>query len=177
MQVDEVQSRYQSIRSECNEMESILSKTPMSRAAEGILITNLDPTAKRLHVRQQTGHGILIMISLALNAILQTCKPPDSDSELLAFEADRLIDQAINLAEQAMQYRPLAASATPMCLIVAWAVADDAFKQERLQELLEEYQQDFASVRWRDQAVKVKTRLRGHPHGTANSDPISIVIT
>ncbi|KAJ4395883.1 hypothetical protein N0V93_000098 [Gnomoniopsis smithogilvyi] len=177
MQFDEVQSRYQSIRNDCDVLEALLSQTPMTRAAGGILTSDLAPPAKRLHVRQQTGHGILIMIALALNAVLYTHKPLGVDLALLAVEADELIDQAINLAEKAMQYRPLAASATPMCLVVAWAVTDDVLKQERLQQLLDEYQQDFASVRWREQAFKMKTRLRGIARGVAEPDPIAIVIT
>lgn len=116
------------------------------------------------------------MIALALNVTLQKHKPPSADLAQLAVEADELIDQAINLAENAMQYRPLAASATPVCLMVAWAVTDDLSKQKRLEELLDEYQQDFTSVKWREQAVKVKTRLRNLPPGVAIAEPVSIVI-
>lgn len=174
MDLDEVQSKYDHVRNDSSKLEAILSKAPMTRSPEGILITNLATPAKRLHVRQQTGHGILVMIALAFNSILQTHNSSASDRATLAFEADNLVDQALTLAKQAMQYRPLAASATPMCLIVAWAVTDDAAKQERLEELLDEYQKDFASVRWRDEAVKVRARLRSQQ---LDAEPISMVIT
>lgn len=177
MHLSELQARYRSLKRDCDSMESILSKTPMTRSAEGVLITDLAPAAKRLHVRQQTGHGILLMIALALNAILQTHKPSNSDLSLLASEADNLVDQVIDLATQAMQYRPLAASATPICLIAAWAVTDDVFKQERLQGLLDEYQQDFASVRWRDQASGLKARLRGFTQASPNSESKLCILT
>lgn len=174
MDLAEVQCKYDHVRNNCAKLEAILSKAPISRSQEGILITNLPPTAKRLHVRQQTGHGILLMIALALNKILQTQNSSASDRSTLSLEADNLVDQVLTLAEQAMQYRPLAASATPLCLIVAWAVTDNALKQERLQELLDEYEKDFASVRWRDQAVKVKERLSNR---RLDTEPISMVIT
>lgn len=177
VQIAEVQSVYQSTRDECDKMESILSQIPMIRNAGGILITDMVLAAKRIHVRQQTGHGILLMIALTLNGILQTHKSCDSEGARLDLEADKMVDQVIGLAEQAMQYRPLAASATPMCLIVAWAVTNDALKQEKLQRLLDAYQEDFTSVRWQEQAIRVKARLRGPPHSLASAEPISITIT
>lgn len=177
MNIVEIQFIYQAIRGDCEKMEHVLSQIPMNRSAEGVLITDLDPVAKRLHVRQQTGYGILLMISLVLNVVLQTHKSSENDWLLLVLEADVLIDQVINLAEQAMQYRPLAASATPICLIVAWGVTDDVLKRQRLQELLDEYQNDFTSVRWQEQAIRVKTRLRTVSPGTLRAEPISIIIT
>lgn len=174
MDFAEVRSTYDHVRNDSSKLEAILSKAPMTRSPEGILITNLALPAKRLHVRQQTGHGILVMIALAFNSILQTHSSSASDRATLAFEAGNLVGQALTLAEQAMQYRPLAASATPLCLIVAWAVTDDVVNKERLEELLDEYQKDFASVRWRDQAVKVRARLRSQQ---LDAEPISMVIT
>lgn len=174
MDLAEAQSRYDHVRNDCAKLQAILSKTPMTRSPEGILVTNLAPAAKRLHVRQQTGHGILLMIALALNGCLQTHHSYATDETTLASEADGLVDQVITLAEQAMQYRPLAASATPVCLMVAWAVTDDPGKQDRLQELLDEYEKDFSSASWRNQAVKVRARLRSQH---LKSEPISIVIT
>lgn len=174
MDFAEVKSTYDHVRDDCSKLEALLSKAPMTRSPKGVLITDLAAEAKRLHVRQQTGHGILLMIALALNITLQTHNPSASDEATMTFEADNLVDQALTLAEQAMQYRPLAASATPLCLIVAWAVTQDVVKRERLQELLDEYEKDFASVRWRDQAVKVKERLRGR---RLDMEPISMVIT
>lgn len=174
MDLAEVQSRYDHVRNDCAKLQAILSKAPMTRSPEGIIVTNLAPAAKRLHVRQQTGHGILLTIALALNGSLQTHNTFATNGTTLAFEADSLVDQVLILAEQAMQYRPLAASATPSCLMVAWAVTDDPVKQNRLQELLDEYEKDFASARWRDQAVKIRAKLRS-PH--LNAEPISIVIT
>lgn len=157
--LDEIQSMYYALREECMKMEAILSQTPMTRSKEGILVACLPPPARRIHVRQQTSHGILLMITLAFKAILCAYEPPGVDCAAMGLEADILVQHVITLAEQAMQYRPLAASATPLCLMVAWAVTEDMLTRLRLERLLEEYQTDFPSARWQDQAQKVKAAL------------------
>lgn len=161
----EIRSIYQVVREECGDLEAILSQTPMTQAKEGRLITSLPPPARRLHLCQQTDHGILLMIAIALNATLRVHNFPCGSHPAMELESDTFVDHVITLAEQAMQYRPLAAGALPLSIMMAWAVGtDNALKQYRLEQLLNEYQTDFASVNWHEQAARVRARLGALPN-------------
>jgi hypothetical protein len=94
-----------------------------------------------------------------LNGILCVYEPLNLS---LAEESATFVDEVINLAENASQYRPLGSSSMPLCLVAALAATDDVMKQERLDKLLAEYQTDFASARWLDMAFLLRAKM-GNP--------------
>jgi hypothetical protein len=57
------------------------------------------------------------------------------------------------------QYRPLGAGFIPICLTAAWAATSDPDKQRRIQEMVLDYQRDFAGARWMDGATWLKDRF------------------
>jgi hypothetical protein len=142
---------YGVLRVDCAKIAGLLAAVPPTTTA------NLLPLpARRLQVRQQTSYGILLLLAIMGNGALRADDPTDS---ALEDEADLYVDEAITLAQQAAQYRPLGSSAMPLCLIAAWSVTDDVAKQAQLGELIAEYQSDFDSTNWLDLAVSVKPRL------------------
>lgn len=142
----EIETTYQRICGDCATMAAILATIPVVPAADGRLSTPLPLRARRLHVRWQTGYGILLSIAILLNRLLSIYRGPDSpDVSSLRDDRPGFVDGVILLAEQASQYRPLGSSATSLFLLAAYAVLEEGQddKRDRIEALLMEYQSDF----------------------------------
>lgn len=141
-------------------MAAILAQIPVVAGGDGRLTTPLPTRNRRLHVRWQTGYGILLFMAIVLNAMLRAYQGGAS-SPSLADESADFIANVLTLAEQALQYRPLGSSATPVYLVAAYAALEGGESESELVEaLLAEYQSDFKSARWLDMARMFRARLR-----------------
>ncbi len=98
------------------------------------------------------------MFALILNTQLRAFNIDDVLT--LVAESKALITETIILAEDATQYRPLGSSGIPLCLVCAWAGMNEASSRLRIEELLAEYQQDFAIARWMEMAVWMEQKLK-----------------
>ena len=101
---------------------------------------------RRLHVRRQTGYGTLLLLGMMASWALRAYEV----GNIHALELDKVmfIDEVVELAQQASQYRPLGSSAMPGFIKAAMIMTDDAAKKEVLEELLALYQSDFSSANW-----------------------------
>ena len=102
--------------------------------------------ARRIHARRQTGYGTLLLLGLMANWALSTFGMGDPRD--LELEKVMMIDEIVELAQEASQYRPLAASAMPGFVMAAKTMTDDAVKLARMEELLALYRSDFPSSNW-----------------------------
>lgn len=107
----------------------------VSATAEHTLI------ARRIHARRQTSYGTLLLLGLMANWTLSAFGI--GDPHALEAEKIALVDEVMELAQQASQYRPLAASAMPRFIMAAKTMTDDAARLARLEELLTLYRSDF----------------------------------
>lgn len=140
-------------------MAAILVQIPVVVAADGLLTTPLPTRTRRLHVRWQTGYGILLFMGIVLNALLRAYQGAAS-SPSLADDSAGFVANVLMLAEQALQYRPLGSSATPIYLVAAYAALESGGSEsERVEALLAEYQSDFEIARWLDMAQSFRTQL------------------
>lgn len=155
LKLPEIHSAYQVMRADCGKMKQAVSAV-FPVGLEGLPTTSLPLPLRRLHVRYQTGYGILLMLAITLNATLLTCNPYDQN---LVEESDTFVDEVIALAQQASQYRPLGSSATPLYLVAALVVLDGGPKQIEIEKLLAEYESDFESAIWLQMAHKFKVGL------------------
>ncbi|KAF5716034.1 hypothetical protein FMUND_6546 [Fusarium mundagurra] len=111
---------------------------------------HLDSLLHRLQVTET----IILTAALALNSLLRAAYPDDS---VFLLEASTLANELITLAKAVSQYRPLGASYIPPCLVAAWATTSSLETQkDDIEALLAEYQQDYARIKWMDQAVLPK---------------------
>jgi hypothetical protein len=101
----------------------------------------------------QTAHSVLLCVSLGCNAILLAFSPWDIG---LIEESTRYCDDVISLAKEVTPYRPLGASHFPLCLIAAYLTVTEPTKREELQDLLMDFQTDFAGAAWLNIAVKAR---------------------
>jgi hypothetical protein len=140
----DVQGNLPAIRSTHEVLRSDLAKVRALHSA----VSSLEPTlpARQIHARRQTAYGTLLLLGLMANWALSTFGIGDPRS--LKLEKDTLIDETMELAEQASQYRPLAASAMPGFLMAAKSMTDDAARLARLEDLLMLYQGDFPVSNW-----------------------------
>jgi len=127
----DIQSSYQVLRHDLVKMKALL----------------LASSAKHVHARRQTGYGTLLLLGLMANWALATFKigdQPTLESEKVFF-----IDEIMELAQEASQYRPLAASAMPGFIMAAKETTDetDTARRTRLEELLVLYQSDFPAAK------------------------------
>jgi hypothetical protein len=104
-------------------------------------ITN-PPLQLRLLVVYQTAYGILLALTILLNAILRAF---DDFNPTVIGEASYLPEQVITLAEQVSAYRPLGASYMPLALMVAWAATTIPEQRQKLGMYLVEWQGDFGA--------------------------------
>jgi hypothetical protein len=140
-------------------MAAILAQIPVVAGGDGLLTTPLPTRTRRLHVRWQTGYGILLFMAIVLNTMLRIYQGVAS-SPSLADESADFIASVLTLAEQAMQYRPLGSSATPVYLVAAYAALKGGESEsDRVEALLAEYQSDFRSARWLNMARIFRARL------------------
>ncbi|KAK3380844.1 hypothetical protein B0H63DRAFT_474464 [Podospora didyma] len=127
-----IQSTYEVLQNDLAKMKVLLSE-----ASE----TNLTLLARQIHARRQTGYGTLLLLGLMANWALSVFGI--GDPRALELEKATLVDEIMDLAQRASQYRPLAASAMPGFLMAAKTMTDDAARLARLEELLALYRSDF----------------------------------
>jgi len=113
----------------------------MKALLSGMSPSELTLAQRRIHVRRQTGYGTLLVLGMMANAALSAFGI--GDPHTLELERASLVDEVVELAQQAAQYRPLGSSATPGFITAARTMTNDAAKLERLHELLQAYQSDF----------------------------------
>jgi hypothetical protein len=124
------------------------------------IISQQGEASKTLHCRCQTAYGILLTFAIILNIILHSF---EADNAELVEQCANLVNQVIVLAEDASRYRPLGSSSMPLCLVSAWVATNEVSQRGRLEEILAEYQSDFAIARWMDVAAWLQKYLKKHP--------------
>lgn len=136
----DVQGNLPAIRSTRSTIRSDLAKVKALLSA----VSALEPTlaARRIHARRQTAYGTLLLLGLMANWALSMFGVGD-DPRALELEKAALIDELVELAQQASQYRPLAASAMSGFVVAAKAMTDDEVRLARLEEVLVLYRGDF----------------------------------
>ncbi|KAK0642181.1 hypothetical protein B0T16DRAFT_421144 [Cercophora newfieldiana] len=97
--------------------------------------------ARHIHARRQTSYGTLLLLGLMANWALRVFGI--GNPHALELEKAMLIDEIIDVAQGALQYRPLAASAMPRFIMAARMMADNKARLVRLEELLTLYRSDF----------------------------------
>lgn len=156
---------YEKIKADTARMGAVLDRLNPS-AAESKLPTNRLPLrVRKLHVRYQNSHAILLHIALTLHRGLdREGALGDSKTEDLDF----FVQESIKVTEQAMQYRPLGSSSVPFCLAIAYAVTEDESLLRKMESLLSVWESDFEVTRWVDCAIQTKSRMneRGWLHLT-----------
>ncbi|RFU78413.1 hypothetical protein TARUN_3814 [Trichoderma arundinaceum] len=95
----------------------------------------------KIRIQYQVSLGLLLGCALIFNGYLRAFGADDGH---MVKEADAMTNDAIKLAHNASQYRPLGASFIPLCLIPGWAATDDIVTQQRVIQALEIYQNDFS---------------------------------
>ncbi|KAF5026004.1 hypothetical protein F66182_1906 [Fusarium sp. NRRL 66182] len=168
----EIMSTYGELRDDHPRIQQYLQslKQEMSNHSDQQQVDCLKETRKEFH-RFRVLDGVLLTVVIPLNSLLRTLYPEDN---ALFLEAESLTNEFLALAEDAAQYRPLGASYIPPCLAAVWATTS-AFpdQQAKLATLMAEYQPDFPSVRWMDQAVWLKSShkmLLSQLTGAINND-------
>lgn len=139
----EVESLHRTIQNDLPQTRQILAKL-----SEQGLIT--------LHAQYMTLHSILLGYSIILSTII--CCFGNGDILMVA-ETQVCIDELIALAEDGLQYRPLGSSSLPLILTVAWVATHETSKRGRIEELLVEYQKDFAISRWMEIAGWLEKKM------------------
>lgn len=156
----EIHSTYQRVYADCAKMKAILAQIPVVLMPDGRLTTPLPARNRALHVAWQTGYGILLFMVIVLNAV-QRAYGGVVDVESLETQSAGFVADVLALSEQAMQYRPLGASATPVYLVAAYAVLGGKEPESaKVEAILAEYQTDFNASRWIDIARSLRARLR-----------------
>ena len=142
----EITSAYQGLITDLPELRQTVFK--LSQGAGPL---------KTLHARYQTVYGIPLAFAIILNTILRSF---GVDNISLFEESVTLVDEIITLAEDASQYRPLGSSAMPLFLVAAWAGTNEVSKRAKIEEILTEYQFDFAIARWMETAAWLEFKLK-----------------
>ncbi|KAK3357259.1 beta-lactamase/transpeptidase-like protein [Lasiosphaeria hispida] len=133
-----IRSTYEVLQTDLAKMKALLSEVSTTAASD------LTLSERRIHVRRQTGYGTLLLLGMMANWALGVYGVGGNP---LALELERtmLVDEVVELARQASQYRPLGSSAMPGFIMAAKITTDDAVRLGQLEELLALYQSDFPS--------------------------------
>ncbi|EWG45008.1 hypothetical protein FVEG_05952 [Fusarium verticillioides 7600] len=147
--MDEIKITYQELQDDHARILHHLESVRTQKSSSGDLYCR----QKLIH-RLQVTEAILLTVALALNSILRATYPDDS---VLLLEASTLANELIALAKGVSQYRPLGANYIPPCLVATWATTSALQAQRNeIEVLLTEYQQDYARIKWMDQAQLMK---------------------
>jgi len=133
-------SMYQTLQNDLAKMKTLLSGM-VSKPSGGLTLDE-----SRLHVRRQTGYGVLLLLGMMANWALSAYGVGDASA--LQIEKDTLVDEVAELAGDAVRYRPLGSGAMPGFIMAARAITGDADRLERLERLLELYRSDFPAGDW-----------------------------
>lgn len=97
--------------------------------------------------------SILLSVALGCNAILSVLAPWDAS---LAEKGSQLYKSTMTLAQEVAPYRPLAASHFPLCLMACYLGVTEPEKKKAVQDLLVDFQRDFATASWLEVATKAR---------------------
>lgn len=97
--------------------------------------------------------SILLSVALGCNAILSALVPWDAS---LAEDSTQLYKSTMTLAQEVAPYRPLAASHFPLCLMACYLGVTEPGKKRAVQDLLIDFQRDFATASWLEVATKAR---------------------
>ncbi|KAA8568882.1 hypothetical protein EYC84_007861 [Monilinia fructicola] len=139
-----IQSTYQQMKIDLSNMRYTLDH--LGRAAH----------TKTLHSRFQAIYSMVLAFANVLNSLLRATS---YDHTVLLPESVVFVEDTTALATDALQYRPLGSSSMPLVLTTAWVATKDKFRRGRIENLLEEYQSDFAIMNWLDVAFWLEARL------------------
>ncbi|KAF8848255.1 hypothetical protein BDZ45DRAFT_810934 [Acephala macrosclerotiorum] len=114
---------------------------------------------RNTHARYQTVYSILLAYSIVMNTILRSF---GAGNIILAQELAAMVDEMIAIAEDASQYRPLGASGVPLFLVTALVATNDKFKRVKIEEILADYQTDFAIASWMEIALWLDAKLHNY---------------
>ena len=109
---------------------------------------------RRLGIRFHTANAAMLTMASILNRIIRSY----DDDPVLLEEAKGYVDDIIVLGQDASSNRPIAASAVATPLTVALAVLED-YRYAEVQELLLEYQTDFAGLHYFSDMLMIKKQF------------------
>ncbi|RFN53876.1 hypothetical protein FIE12Z_1911 [Fusarium flagelliforme] len=109
---------------------------------------------RRLGIRFHTANAAMLTMASILNRIIRSY----DDDPVLLEEAKGYVDDIIVLGQDASSNRPIAASAVATPLVVALAVLED-YRYAEVQELLLEYQTDFAGLHYFSDMLMIKKQF------------------
>lgn len=135
--IDDVLTSYQRIRIEIPLLKGGLE------LADALVSRSPTNDSIKTRIQYQASFGLLVACALLFNAYLRAFGADDGN---MVEEADHMANDAIKLAHDASQYRPLGASFAPLCLIPAWTATDSIEIQQRVVEALRVYQDDFSAA-------------------------------
>ena len=140
----EISAAYLRIRSDSYRMRKYLDNWPPTGH------TFFSSLVVMQRSRYQAGYTIVITLGLILNTLLRALHPGNT---VLSAEASFFCDEIVLEAELASCYRPLGAAYVALCLVVAWAAAEDPHQLARIDAVLADYQSDFKEIKWKDRAL------------------------
>jgi hypothetical protein len=135
--IDDILTSYQRIRIEIPLLKGSLE------LADALVSGSPTNKSTKTRIHYQALVGLLLASALIFNAYLRAFGADDGN---MVEEADNMANDAIKLAHDASQYRPLGASFAPLCLIPAWTATDNIEIQQRVIEALMIYQDDFSAA-------------------------------
>jgi hypothetical protein len=146
----EIAAAYLRIRNDSQRMREYLDNWPVSG------YTVMSSLVVMQRSRYQAGYATLITLGLMLNTLLRVFHP---DNLMLSAEAAFFCDEIVLEAELASCYRPLGAAYIALCLVVAWAAAEDAYQLDRIDSILADYQSDFKEINWKERAMWLRRQF------------------
>jgi hypothetical protein len=160
----EIAAAYLRIRNDSQRMREYLDNWPVSG------YTVMSSLVVMQRSRYQAGYATLITLGLMLNTLLRVFHP---DNLMLSAEAAFFCDEIVLEAELASCYRPLGAAYIALCLVVAWAAAEDAYQLDRIDSILADYQSDFKEINWKERAMWLRRQFGSYQNmagaeGTSN---------
>lgn len=164
--LSQARSSYLLARTDLHTLSQRMSR--ISKALSTKLTTHISnpPLQLRLLIVYQTAYGILLAITILLNAILRAF---DNFNPLIIAESSWLPEQVLTLAEQVSRYRPLGASYMPLPLMMAWAATLIPTQRKKLEVHLLDWQTDFygadyvAGALWMERMLEAMRLGRARP--------------
>ncbi|EHK21405.1 uncharacterized protein TRIVIDRAFT_52617 [Trichoderma virens Gv29-8] len=134
---DDIAAAYERMRVEIPLLKGALEM------ADALAFETPTPATAKIRIQYQVSLGLLMGCAMIYNGYLRAFGVDDGS---MVEEADRMANDAIKLAHDASQYRPLGASFVPLCLVPGWAATDNIDIQHRVVQALEIYQNDFSPL-------------------------------
>ena len=152
----DMQLTYEQKRIDIERMRSRLVDVADLPPAQEIGVFSPPVSPRTLIYLYYMAYVLLLSLALIINSLLRALDPLD-----ITLVEDSIVftDEVVLIAEHMAQYRPLGAGFIPICLTAAWAATSDPDKQRKIQEMVLDYQTDFAGARWMDGAMWLKDRF------------------